>query len=189
MLYRDLCLLNFGPGPADEVRAKFVIKLWNCYAFFANYAALDGFDPSSPEPVRLRVFLQGGSDALSVVDHHVKVFVKSQASSAETFVAETSFDGLQPHSLFVDVDPALLLEGTNTLTFAALDVAGNRQATQTATVRIDPEASTTASIVASSHSTKAKPRERPVSRSIMTLADETVPNAEKLWFRDWSSNE
>ena len=40
--------LNFGPGPADEVRAKFVLKLWNCYAFFANYAALDGFDPAAP---------------------------------------------------------------------------------------------------------------------------------------------
>jgi isoleucyl-tRNA synthetase len=40
--------LNFGPGPADEVRAKFVIKLWNCYGFFANYAALDGFDPAAP---------------------------------------------------------------------------------------------------------------------------------------------
>ncbi len=37
--------LNFGPTPANEVRAKFVIKLWNCYAFFANYARLDGFDP------------------------------------------------------------------------------------------------------------------------------------------------
>jgi isoleucyl-tRNA synthetase len=40
--------LNFGPGPVNEVRAKFVIKLWNCYAFFCNYARLDGFDPSSP---------------------------------------------------------------------------------------------------------------------------------------------
>ncbi|MFO0796710.1 MAG: class I tRNA ligase family protein [Gemmataceae bacterium] len=40
--------LNFGPEPADEVRAKFVLKLWNCYAFFANYAALDGFDPAAP---------------------------------------------------------------------------------------------------------------------------------------------
>jgi isoleucyl-tRNA synthetase len=39
--------LNFGPGPADEVRAKFVLKLWNCYGFFANYAALDGFDPAA----------------------------------------------------------------------------------------------------------------------------------------------
>ena len=41
--------LNFGPGPVNEVRAKFVIKLWNCYAFFANYARLDGFDPSAPQ--------------------------------------------------------------------------------------------------------------------------------------------
>ena len=40
--------LNFGPEPANEVRAKFHIKLWNCYAFFANYARLDGFDPAGP---------------------------------------------------------------------------------------------------------------------------------------------
>jgi len=44
--------VNFGPGPTDEVRAKFIIKLWNCYAFFSNYAHLDGFDPSAtPIPV------------------------------------------------------------------------------------------------------------------------------------------
>jgi hypothetical protein len=41
--------LNFGPETADEVRAKFVIKLWNCYGFFANYASLDGFDPAAPQ--------------------------------------------------------------------------------------------------------------------------------------------
>lgn len=41
--------LNFGPIPAREVRAKFHIKLWNCYAFFANYARLDGFDPAAPQ--------------------------------------------------------------------------------------------------------------------------------------------
>jgi isoleucyl-tRNA synthetase len=47
--------LNFGPGPVNEVRAKFVIKLWNCYGFFCNYAALDGFDPSLPPvPVKYR---------------------------------------------------------------------------------------------------------------------------------------
>jgi isoleucyl-tRNA synthetase len=40
--------LNFGPLTADEVRAKFVLKLWNCYAFFCNYARIDGFDPSQP---------------------------------------------------------------------------------------------------------------------------------------------
>lgn len=47
--------LNFGPETADEVRAKFVIKLWNCYGFFANYARLDGFDPGLPHvPVKDR---------------------------------------------------------------------------------------------------------------------------------------
>ena len=47
--------LNFGVGPINEVRAKFVIKLWNCYGFFANYARLDGFDPAAPPvPVKDR---------------------------------------------------------------------------------------------------------------------------------------
>lgn len=47
--------LNFGFGPADEVRAKFVLKLWNTYAFFCNYARLDGFDPAKPAvPVEQR---------------------------------------------------------------------------------------------------------------------------------------
>jgi isoleucyl-tRNA synthetase len=40
--------INFGPGPAQEVRDKFIMKLWNSYAFFCNYARLDGFDPAAP---------------------------------------------------------------------------------------------------------------------------------------------
>ncbi len=39
--------INFGPIPAEEVRARFFLKLWNTYAFFCNYARLDGFDPSA----------------------------------------------------------------------------------------------------------------------------------------------
>jgi isoleucyl-tRNA synthetase len=47
--------VNFGPGPADEIRSKFTLKLWNTYAFFCNYARLDGFDPDGPEvPVSKR---------------------------------------------------------------------------------------------------------------------------------------
>lgn len=38
--------INFGYKAADELRAKFILKLWNTYAFFCNYARLDGFDPS-----------------------------------------------------------------------------------------------------------------------------------------------
>jgi isoleucyl-tRNA synthetase len=45
--------LLFGPLPANEVRAKFHLKLWNCYAFFSNYARLDGYDPTLP-PVPMR---------------------------------------------------------------------------------------------------------------------------------------
>ncbi len=37
--------LNFGPGPTDEVRAKFILKVWNCYSFLVDYARLDGFTP------------------------------------------------------------------------------------------------------------------------------------------------
>src|SRR6266436_7269111 len=41
--------INFGYGPADEIRNKFVLKLWNTYAFFCNYARLDGFDATQPQ--------------------------------------------------------------------------------------------------------------------------------------------
>jgi isoleucyl-tRNA synthetase len=40
--------LNFGYGLGDEARRQFILPLWNSYAFFANYAALDGFDPGDP---------------------------------------------------------------------------------------------------------------------------------------------
>lgn len=41
--------INFGPVTADEVRARFVLKLWNTYAFFCNYARLDKFDPNAAQ--------------------------------------------------------------------------------------------------------------------------------------------
>lgn len=37
--------LNFGYGPLKEVRGKFINTLWNTYAFFVNYARLEGFVP------------------------------------------------------------------------------------------------------------------------------------------------
>jgi isoleucyl-tRNA synthetase len=47
--------INFGPGPAEELRSKFLLKLWNTYAFFCNYARIDGFDPNAPQvPVKDR---------------------------------------------------------------------------------------------------------------------------------------
>ena len=41
--------------PADEVRRRVLIPLWNCYSFFVNYARLDEFDPLAPQvPVAAR---------------------------------------------------------------------------------------------------------------------------------------
>ena len=40
--------INFGPHVAEEIRSKFLMKLWNTYAFFCNYARLDNFRPESP---------------------------------------------------------------------------------------------------------------------------------------------
>ena len=37
--------INFGYGPADDARRRFVLPLWNVYAFFVTYANLDGFTP------------------------------------------------------------------------------------------------------------------------------------------------
>jgi isoleucyl-tRNA synthetase len=45
--------INFGYGPAEEIRNKFILKLWNTYAFFCNYARLDEFDPAAP-PVPMK---------------------------------------------------------------------------------------------------------------------------------------
>ena len=42
---------SYGVGrtpTAEEIRARFLLKLWNTYAFLCNYARLDGFDPDAP---------------------------------------------------------------------------------------------------------------------------------------------
>jgi len=39
--------LNFGWHSGDAVRREFLLTLWNTYAFFATYARLDGWQPSS----------------------------------------------------------------------------------------------------------------------------------------------
>jgi isoleucyl-tRNA synthetase len=49
--------IDFGPGQADELRSRFVLKLWHSYAFFCDNARQDqgGFDTTAAEvPVRER---------------------------------------------------------------------------------------------------------------------------------------
>ncbi len=43
--------INFGPVSAEEIRSKFIVKLWNSYAFFCELARQpgdEGFDPYLP---------------------------------------------------------------------------------------------------------------------------------------------
>ena len=75
----------------------------------AKAFALDGLDLASPETARLVVYLQGGSDAESVVDHHVRVSVNGVA------VGEESFDGAVPYRLESEVPVSLLRSDANEL--------------------------------------------------------------------------
>jgi isoleucyl-tRNA synthetase len=49
--------VNFGYGPADDVRRRFILLWWNVYAFFVTYASLETLDfgalRASPPPLRL----------------------------------------------------------------------------------------------------------------------------------------
>jgi isoleucyl-tRNA synthetase len=87
--------INFGYAPADEIRNRFVFKLWNTYAFFCNYARLDGFDPDAPAvPVNERPDIDRWilSDLQLLVQTARREFenynVMAFCVAAETFVAE-----------------------------------------------------------------------------------------------------
>ena len=87
--------INFGYAPADEIRNRFILKLWNTYAFFCNYARLDGFDPDIPAvPVRERPDIDRWilSDLQLLIRTARREFenynVMAFCLAAETFVAE-----------------------------------------------------------------------------------------------------
>ncbi len=43
--------INFGFGPGDDVRRRFILPLWNVYAFFVTYANLDAWPAAGAPPV------------------------------------------------------------------------------------------------------------------------------------------
>ena len=46
--------VNFGYGPADEIKKQFLLVLWNCYKFFINYACLEFKTDEEIEGLKLR---------------------------------------------------------------------------------------------------------------------------------------
>ncbi len=73
--------VNFGYGPAHEVVRRFLLPLWNTYAFFTSYARLDGWTPDQTD----------GSDARTLLDRWL-------LSRLDSVVAEcrAALDGYDP---------------------------------------------------------------------------------------------
>jgi len=88
--------VNFGYGPGDDVRRRFVLPLWNVYAFFVTYAALDGWAPGpSPavaeRPLLDRWILSRLSGLVATVRGRLDAYdVPGAARPAERFVEDLS---------------------------------------------------------------------------------------------------
>jgi isoleucyl-tRNA synthetase len=83
--------------PADEVRRLVLLPVWNSYAFFVNYARLDGFDPSLPTvPVSERPeidqwILSNLQAFLATANEHFAAFdVAEVCRSAAAFIDDLS---------------------------------------------------------------------------------------------------
>ncbi len=57
--------INFGYGPADDVRRGMFLTLWNTYAFFVTYASLDGWMPGPVDPQMSQMGAEVGGEASS----------------------------------------------------------------------------------------------------------------------------
>jgi len=74
--------LLFGYHVGDRVRKK-IIQLWNSYAFFATYAAVDGFDPTAHDLIK---------QDLTIMDRWIlsklNNFVKNSRQDLDNFKAD-----------------------------------------------------------------------------------------------------
>jgi hypothetical protein len=88
------------------------IWLWDAMASGSTRTegfTLSGVDMASGDMARLVVYLQGGSESGTAVDHHVRVLVNGMEA------AESTFAGRQPYRLEATLPASLLREGTNEL--------------------------------------------------------------------------
>ena len=86
--------------------------LWEALSSGATRAksfSLAGMDASAPQAATLDVFLQGASESLNPVDHHVSVSVNGVP------VGEAQFAGKVPYRMSLSVPPSVLHDGANEL--------------------------------------------------------------------------
>jgi isoleucyl-tRNA synthetase len=87
--------VNFGYGPGDEVRRRFILPLWNVYAFFVTYANLDGWRPGAragaPPSLLDRWILSRLVDVVATVRARLDAYdVAGAARPIERFVDDLS---------------------------------------------------------------------------------------------------
>jgi isoleucyl-tRNA synthetase len=89
--------VNFGYGPADEVRRRFILLWWNVYAFFVTYASLESLDftrlVAAPPPLRLldRWILSRAAGLVATMRERLDDYdIAGAARPAEAFVDDLS---------------------------------------------------------------------------------------------------
>ncbi|MHB8732128.1 MAG: isoleucine--tRNA ligase [bacterium] len=86
--------VGFGYGPGDEVRRRFILPLWNVYAFFVTYANLDGWTPGGTAGTRSlldRWILSRLADVIATVRARLDAYdVAGAARPIERFVEDLS---------------------------------------------------------------------------------------------------
>jgi isoleucyl-tRNA synthetase len=77
--------VNFGYGPADIIRRRFFLILWNSYRFFADNANVDGFDPVKSLDLKGKKFTLESFE-FSVLDRWVIAKLYRLVSDVETYL-------------------------------------------------------------------------------------------------------
>ncbi|QDT37484.1 class I tRNA ligase family protein [Stratiformator vulcanicus] len=88
----ETCLVT--STPADETRRQILIPLWNSYAFFVNYARLDGFDPSAKKLPHADL-TEGDRWILSELQH----LIRRSTEAYEAYDAQAACDAA---AFFID---------------------------------------------------------------------------------------
>ena len=86
--------LNFGYGPASEVKRRF-LTLWNTYRFFVQYANLDGIDPAAMDRKVERTMMDRWLlSRLQVLIRDVEKALEAYTLPPAVRAVETFFDDL-----------------------------------------------------------------------------------------------
>jgi isoleucyl-tRNA synthetase len=87
--------LNFGYGPGDEVRRRFILLLWNVYNFFITYANVDGWEvkrelPGQPTKLDLWILTRLDETIITVTKNLDNYHNAAATTLIEEFVNDLS---------------------------------------------------------------------------------------------------